>query len=203
MTDPNDTLREELAAKVRESVSRELLQNGFTVDHLDYECTAITARHVAGLESVALDLLATNRAHADELNAKDERIAELVELVDLDKDFDSLIEARDSAIDEAARAQARVKQLERELKSAAEDIGEWATYASEYFREKHGLADLIAHYDAVLAEPSPTAALEAVVQRAREEVVEKIYVEFDRRGLYGANRGLLRKIAGLREGEKP
>lgn len=60
----NDTLREELGAKVRERISDGLLRNGFTVDHLDYECTAVTARHVAGLESVALDLLATNRAQA-------------------------------------------------------------------------------------------------------------------------------------------
>lgn len=44
----------------------------------------------------------------------------------------------------------RVRTLQQALGEAIEGIESWAAYASDYFREKHGLADEVAALRAVL-----------------------------------------------------
>lgn len=55
---------------------------------------------------------------------------------------------------EAARAadKARIAELTEVLKNAREMVADWGAYASEYFREKHGLDRDIAELDAVIAQ---------------------------------------------------
>lgn len=45
----------------------------------------------------------------------------------------------------------RVKVLEDALSEAIEDIEEWGAYASDYFKDKHGLAECLAKHRAALA----------------------------------------------------
>lgn len=48
----------------------------------------------------------------------------------------------------------RIKALEAALTAAINDIGDWGLYASDYFREKHGLDESIATYRAILKGPT-------------------------------------------------
>lgn len=58
------------------------------------------------------------------------------------------------AVLEAANAadKALIAELTEALKSAREMVADWGAYASEYFREKHGLDRDIAELDAALAQ---------------------------------------------------
>ena len=47
---------------------------------------------------------------------------------------------------------ARIAELTEALKNAREMVADWGAYASEYFREKHGLDRDIAELDAALAQ---------------------------------------------------
>ena len=47
----------------------------------------------------------------------------------------------------------RIAALEALLGEAIESIEDWAGYASEYFREKHGIAEELAKFRAALGEP--------------------------------------------------
>jgi len=50
-------------------------------------------------------------------------------------------------------ANRRIAALEALLGEAIESIEDWAGYASEYFREKYGLAEELAKFRAALGEP--------------------------------------------------
>jgi len=50
-------------------------------------------------------------------------------------------------------ANRRIAELEALLGEAIESIDDWAGYASEYFREKHGIAEELAKFRAALGEP--------------------------------------------------
>jgi hypothetical protein len=45
----------------------------------------------------------------------------------------------------------RVRVLEAALTEAIDDIEEWGAYASDYFKDKHGLAECVAKHRAALA----------------------------------------------------
>ena len=54
--------------------------------------------------------------------------------------------------DGIAADKARIAELTEALKNAREMVADWGAYASEYFREKHGLDRDIAELDAALAQ---------------------------------------------------
>ena len=59
----------------------------------------------------------------------------------------------EQAMHELIRQDARIAALEALLGEAIESIEDWAGYASEYFREKYGLAEELAKFRAALGEP--------------------------------------------------
>lgn len=86
--------------------------------------------------------------HAEsELTAASARIAELEKRNgQLEGWGDREHRAKNNALD-------RIAELEALLGEAIESIEDWAGYASEYFREKHGLAEELAKFRAALGEP--------------------------------------------------
>ena len=63
---------------------------------------------------------------------------------------DSYVEQRDSLAAERDALAGRVKELEAALKNARDDMADWVSYASDYFREKYNLAGELAAIDAAL-----------------------------------------------------
>jgi hypothetical protein len=64
-------------------------------------------------------------------------------------DYERDIGAKDRTIANLQRELSAARQL---LAEAVDDIDDWASYASDYFREKHDLAGALARYRAALAE---------------------------------------------------
>jgi len=97
-----------------------------------------------------------DRAYAEQLMDDGEQVAPLIRLTDHER-LQAEAE-RLQADHEAERAadKARIAELTEALKSAREMVSDWGAYASEYFREKHGLekdlAELDATIDAALAQ---------------------------------------------------
>ena len=62
-------------------------------------------------------------------------------------------EANEVLTNELQAATVRIAALESLLGEAIESIEDWAGYASEYFREKYGLAEELAKFRAALGDP--------------------------------------------------
>lgn len=60
------------------------------------------------------------------------------------------VELRNHASEIGAEGDARIAELEQCLKEARENLEDWGMYASEYFRDKHGIAEDLAAIDRVL-----------------------------------------------------
>ncbi len=89
-----------------------------------------------------------DRAYAEQLMDDGEQVAPLIRLADHER-----LQAETERL-QAARAadKARISELTEALKSAREMVADWGAYASEYFREKHGLDRDIAELDAIIAQ---------------------------------------------------
>jgi len=91
-------------------------------------------------------------AYAEQLMDDGEQVEPIIRLTDHER-----LQAEAERL-QAARAadKARIEELTEALKSAREMVSDWGAYASEYFREKHGLekdlAELDATIDAALAQ---------------------------------------------------
>lgn len=257
----NDTLREELEREFERLIWEKFRSKGL--------------ESYTQAKLVALDLLATNRAQAEEIEKlKQQREWGFAEyeaymrpsVAELEAKLATVTQERDARTQEAAAAQARLMVLERALEPIAagltfmrqsdyqnarvalsthsptaaldtiraqdqarvKDLEEalekspvhgYGCEESDY-AEKCDYCSWFAVRKAALAESSPTAALEAVVQRARREVADKLWEFYDQRtpeGTYPLHEHDERRtkrhfyeaaelgigVSGLREGEKP
>lgn len=63
---------------------------------------------------------------------------------------------------------ARIAELEAALKAAAEDIGDWGAYASQYFQEKWDLAGEVKRYTAIAEGKLPYRARSSMGEQENE-----------------------------------
>lgn len=66
------------------------------------------------------------------------------------RDYEA-VEMRNHASEIGKEGDARIAELEECLREARVNMEDWAMYASDYFREKHALADDLAAIDKALA----------------------------------------------------
>lgn len=71
-----------------------------------------------------------------------------------------------------AECQAREKLLRAELAYCLEDLQDWASYASEFFQDKHNLRGDIERYTTVIALPTDNSELRAVCLKVADRLYD-------------------------------
>lgn len=74
--------------------------------------------------------------------------------VNVENDFVATLKAHGAAQSTIADLRGQVERLREALAEAIESVEDWAGYASEYFRQKHGLEEELARLHAALGDAS-------------------------------------------------